>query len=157
MRKLFILLGAILLLCSQANARTRYSGWCEQGGVTVKVGGQPPTTQTFQQSFTGSSCMVTVYLTGTTIQPPNIYGDDIGTVKSNPFASSSNGYWFFYTDAGIFDVRFSGSSIASSFTMGANTVISQGYDTTVNPLTSFSVNISAGAAICTAGEVSYAG
>jgi hypothetical protein len=100
-------------------SRAKVQGWSEQGGSTITVNS---TTYTYQESFV--SCTVTVYLAGT-ITPAAIYGDNIGTVKANPFTASATGYWFFYADAGRYDVRFSGGTIATPFTLGDFVIFDQ--------------------------------
>ncbi|HZM78500.1 MAG TPA: right-handed parallel beta-helix repeat-containing protein [Candidatus Limnocylindrales bacterium] len=47
-----------------------------------------------------------------------IYSDDAGTVKANPFSTPQDGTWYFYAEDGRYDVRFSGGGIATPFTIG---------------------------------------
>ena len=111
------LLAATLLLAATAlpaYGRERVSGWCEQGGNTVTVGGLTSTT-TFQQSFV--SCTVTIF-DGGTMDLSSIFSDDSGTVKSNPFTASSTGFWFFLADDSRYDIRLSGGGIVTPFTIG---------------------------------------
>ena len=48
--------------------------------------------------------------------PAAIFSDNNGTVKSNPFAVSGTGYWFYYADNGTYANQYSGTAIASTFT-----------------------------------------
>ena len=111
------LLAAALLLATTAlpaHGRERVSGWCEQGGNTVTVGGLT-STESVQQSF--PSCVITVYDVGT-LNLASIFSDDSGTVKSNPFTASSTGFWFFLANDARYDIRLSGGGIVTPFTIG---------------------------------------
>jgi hypothetical protein len=102
----------VLCLALPAFARQRVSGWCEQGNGTVTVGGLSTTTK-WMQSFPAST--VSVFATGTT-NLSTIYADNSGTAKANPFTCASDGFYFFYVDAGRYDVKFSGTGITTPFT-----------------------------------------
>lgn len=104
----------------------KVQGWAEQGGTSVVITGTPGSSpQKFQQSFTGAT--VTVYDTGT-LTLSTIYSDDNLTPKANPFtASSTTGYWFFYVADQVYDIKFSGGSITSPFTLSAVLVNSGSY------------------------------
>lgn len=118
MRRLLGLLGLLCLLSVPAFANEKAQGWCENGGVSVTITGtQGSGSQKFQQSY--PSCTVTVYFAGTTTLA-TIYSDNANspTSKANPFTSSSSGQWFFYANNGYYDVKFSGSSIPTPFTLG---------------------------------------
>lgn len=114
-----VILLALLSSCS-ALARGLYSGWCQQGNQTVQTPGNPNSTTMVQRSY--SRCTVTVLITGTLSTPATIYSDNMGTVRTNPFAAATNGYWFFYADNGAYDVRITGSGISSPVTFGAQSV-----------------------------------
>lgn len=45
---------------------------------------------------------------GTVSLLPALFADNAGTPKANPFTADSAGAWFFYSDDGRYDVRFSG-------------------------------------------------
>lgn len=62
-------------------------------------------------------CTVTVYLTGTQTLA-SIFSDDLRTPKSNPFTADADGLFYFYADDGRYDVRFSGTGIATPYTWG---------------------------------------
>jgi len=104
----------MLLVLPAAYARERAFGYCEQGGHVVVTQGLNSDTKV-QQSF--PSCTVTVYNEGTTTLS-NIYADNNGTVKGNPFTSDANGYWFFYANNGRYDVDFSNSDITNPYAQG---------------------------------------
>ena len=105
---------ALLLLPLTIEGRERVSGWCEQGGNTVTVGGLT-STESVQQSF--PSCVITVYDVGT-LDIADIFSDDSGTIKANPFTASSTGFWFFLANDARYDVRLSGGGIVTPFTIG---------------------------------------
>src|SRR6266704_1379469 len=84
--------------CQRLFCRERLSGWCTDGAGVVTVSGTtatitPGTANKVQASY--PSCLVTVYLTGTTTLA-SLYSDNSGTVKSNPFTAANTGQWFFY-------------------------------------------------------------
>lgn len=92
----------------------RIFGWAEQGNQGVITNGVPSQTNTpVQRSYPGAT--VTVYVGGTLL-PATIYADNNGTPLANPFTASNTGYWDFYGD-GPFDIQFSGSNIATPFTL----------------------------------------
>src|SRR5665213_2017197 len=51
--------------------------------------------------------------------PAAIFADNAGTAKSNPFAVSSTGYWFYYADNGSYANQYSGTAISSTYTNAA--------------------------------------
>ena len=134
----------------------RVFGYCARGGQQVRLGGLPPSTTTWQQSYASSTnpCVVTVYLTGTLI-PATIYGDDLGTPKSYTFNSDSTGYWFFYTPTAHYDVRFSGTLILTPFTLADWNAQDFGYVPTVGA--GLNLNLSSGNVWCSGSLVTYAG
>ncbi|KKM70023.1 hypothetical protein LCGC14_1444910 [marine sediment metagenome] len=114
--KKYLLAATLLLLATAlpAYGRERVSGWCEQGGNTITVGGLT-SVESVQQSF--PSCTVTIYDVGT-LDLASIFSDDSGTAKANPFTASATGFWFWYADDARYDVRFSGGGIVTPFTIG---------------------------------------
>lgn len=46
-----------------------------------------------------------------------------GTAQTNPFVSSLQGYWQFYSDNGQYDIKLSGGGIPAPFTWGAQDLI----------------------------------
>lgn len=108
-------------------ARGRLSGFCEQGNQTISVLGYTSSSATpVQRSY--PACTVTVYLTGT-LTVASIYADNSGTALANPFTLgvapelATNGYWFFYADNGAYDIKFSGTGLATPFNLTAVSVI----------------------------------
>src|SRR5690348_10576534 len=102
MKKLLGLAFLLIFWSAPAHARERVWGWCAQGGVSITVGGVgsavPPALGIY------GSCTVLVYLTGTTTKPGQIYSDNSGTTRTNPFTATASGYWEFYVDNGRYDV-----------------------------------------------------
>lgn len=106
------LLFLTLFLCTFASARSVIDGYCTQGGQRVL-------TQTVQSSTyvlrSYPSCTVTVNLAGT-ITHATIFSTFGGASLTNPFTSSSTGYYFFWADEGQYDVTISGAAIGSPVT-----------------------------------------
>jgi hypothetical protein len=102
-------------------ARTHIAGYAEQGGqrhrnsgvFAITRSGATQTDPYTMQSY--PNALVTVYISGT-LTAATLYSDPAGTSKSNPFTASSNAYWSFYVDSGIYDIRFSGGGIATPYT-----------------------------------------
>lgn len=104
-------------------ARGKLQGFVEQGGHTVLTDGRVSTDKV-QQSFPLAT--VEVFNAGTAVQA-TIFSDEAGTPKANPFIADSTGFWFFWADAGRYDVEFSGAGIPSPFTIfSIETIIAQG-------------------------------
>lgn len=101
----------------------RAFGWCEQGGQTVAVPGNPVSTTKVQRSY--PQCTVTVYLSGT-LTLATIYSDSSSTALGNPFTSSTTGFWSFFADTGTYDAKFSGAGISTPFTISTVTAPSGG-------------------------------
>ena len=114
MRKIFWLLLLLVGLCGSAFGQTyeKIQGYCEQGGQTVTTDGRTSTTRV-QRSY--PSCTITVYETGTTTLA-TIASDSGGTPKSNPFTADTDGYWSWYAQDGVYDVKMSGGGLASPIT-----------------------------------------
>jgi hypothetical protein len=113
---------AVLLASTLASAG-KTQGWCQDGNYTVTIpGNSQGSPNKYQRSF--PQCTVTVYVAGT-VQLASIYSDATGTTKANPFTSATSGQWFFYANNGRYDVKFSGSGIASPFTLGDNSIFDE--------------------------------
>ena len=106
---------ALIALAVPAWSMERASGFCENGDVSVTVGGLPAAPQLVQGSY--PNCTITVYDTGT-LTLATLYSDNAGTPTplSNPFTSSADGSWFFYAVNGRYDIRLSGAGIPTAFT-----------------------------------------
>src|SRR5678809_234456 len=91
----------------------KLQGFAQQGGNAVLTSGQTSSTQV-EKSF--PLCTVTVYDAGT-LNPSNIFSDSVGTPKANPFTAGADASWFFYANAGRYDVKFSGTGILTPFTL----------------------------------------
>lgn len=120
MKKLLFLLCLTGILAGHAEARARSYGYCMQGGTSFNVSGLQ-VNPLGQGSYPG--CTVEVFLTGTLIHPTNIYSDNAGTVKANPFtADTTTGLWFWYADNNRYDVKLSGGNpspgLGAGFTLG---------------------------------------
>ncbi len=131
-----LLLSCLLGLFSQSSyARGVLSGYCEKGAERPIVAGLQSITF-FQRSY--PSCTITVYLQGTSTLA-TLYSDNSSTPKSNPFVSSSSGYWFFFADANNYDVKSSGSGVLLPFlrsmTIGGTGSGSTGADLFLSNLT----------------------
>lgn len=116
MTKKMWLIGLLLVLLTIPikAQNSKIQGYAEQGGTYVVTSGIASSTK-FQASYPLST--ITIYDTGT-LNLSSIYSDSIGTPKSNPFTSTSTGYWFFYgTTGSTFDVKFSGTGIITPFTI----------------------------------------
>lgn len=117
-----ILLAVLVLVTGTAEARAKFQGYAEQGGMRLlNVGVMGITRSTgsqqnpySQQTYPGAT--VTVYNAGT-LTPATIYSDNAGTAKSNPFTADSTAYWFFFADAATYDIKFSGTGITLAFTL----------------------------------------
>lgn len=107
---LLMLIGASVP--THAQTRQVLQGDCERGNNVVVTDNRSSVTKV-QRSF--PSCTITVYDAGTT-DLADIYTNEGGTPKSNPFIADADGHWSFWADPGRFDVRLSGSGIPSPFT-----------------------------------------
>lgn len=109
-----LLLG-VLFASSLFAANQRTQGWCEQGGHTVTLQGSIPSVSKAQQSY--PRCNVRVFLTGT-VTLATLYSDTANTPLANPFTADQFGHWFFYSQAGRYDVQISGGGLAAPYTFG---------------------------------------
>jgi hypothetical protein len=109
---------------------TKVQGYAQRGGASVTVSGTIATISQGTSNRTQVSypnCTVTVYYAGGVIVPgTDVFSDEIGTVKGNPFTAATDGYWFFYIADGDYDIRFSGAGISAPFTLGDISVGSSG-------------------------------
>lgn len=101
----------MLLICFSISARAKYADYARKGGKSVKTS----STTTYKLMETFPSSTITVYKTGT-LTLANLYTDNAGTVKANPFTADSVAYFEFYADNGRYDIKFSGTGITSPFT-----------------------------------------
>lgn len=93
-------------------SQVKIGGYATKGGKKVQV--TSTNSYTLQESY--PNCTITIYNAGTLILS-TIYSNSSGTPKSNPFTSDSNGYYFFYADNGVYDIKFSGTGITTPFTI----------------------------------------
>lgn len=105
---LFVFLMVIFSLPSHAQTAVQaVQRFCEAGGVRVTTSGLP-STNTVQASY--PSCVVTVFLTGTT-NKATIYTDGNSDPLVNPFTANKDGSYLFYAAAGVgLDIVMSGGS-----------------------------------------------
>src|SRR5579863_8388156 len=134
-------LAVLLFIATSLFARARMSGFVQQGNQTIQVLGYTSSTATpVQASYPGAT--VTVYNAGTGTKA-TLYSNNSGTSLGNPFTlgvapeTATNGYWFFYADDGAYDVQFSGTGIATPFTLFAMPLF-DATAATVGTVTSFS-------------------
>lgn len=111
MRKLFLVILTIFLFVIPTFARTKYQDIAGKGGKVVKTS----TIASYKLEETYPLCTVDIYLAGTTTHA-SIYSNNSGTVKSNPFTAGSDASYFFYANSGRYDIKFSGTGVASAFT-----------------------------------------
>lgn len=95
----------LLLLCLAGGARAdeKRQGYCQTAVAGTRV----------------TSCVIHVYLNGTTTHAA-IYSDNLRTPKANPFtADATTGLWFFYADGGRYDINMGGGSptISPAYTL----------------------------------------
>lgn len=112
-----VLLVLVFLPTDAFATRDKLQGWCAQGGVAVSIPGtQGSGSQRFEQTFPNAT--VNVFVAGTATLA-TLYADPTGTAQANPFTANSQGYWTFYTDTILVDVRCSSGGISAPFTFGA--------------------------------------
>jgi hypothetical protein len=118
MRRFVFLLALVAIACARARAvdiYDCYNGSSEQGGNRVTVNGIQ-TNQYVQQSFPTTT--VTVYIHNTTTLATPLFADGAGAQSlANPFASSAHGVAFFCAADGRYDVKYSGTTITTPFTV----------------------------------------
>lgn len=106
------LLFLTLFLCTFASARSVIDGQCTQGAQRVLTQGVQSSTYVLRSY---PSCTVNVYLAGT-LTHATIFDTFAGHALTNPFTSSSTGYYFYWADEGQYDVVISGAAIGSPVT-----------------------------------------
>jgi hypothetical protein len=131
LRRILFACLSLLLLGGIASARQRTDFNCAQGGNLVDTQGNLSTTEVMQ-SFPGAT--VTVLISGT-ILPAPLYGDNIGTPKSNPFTVGNDSHGFFYTDNSRVDIQCSGAGITVPFAVAADQIINDSTILTLAPQT----------------------
>jgi hypothetical protein len=83
-----------------------YQNWCQEGNQPILLQGL--TSITLSQ-VTLQSCMVNVYLTGTTT-PATVFADGVGTPLGNPYAANTDGSFLFYAaTSNQYDVSTTGT------------------------------------------------
>lgn len=113
MKKLiYLILFLVFSISSQAQVVVKVQDYVSKGNIQASVQGMPSTNKLIG-SYPGAT--VAVYLTGT-VTLATIYSDSSLTPKSNPFTADSEGRYEFYIAPGDYDLRFSGTGIASPFT-----------------------------------------
>ncbi len=120
----------------------KLQGYVMQGGHVVITSGVNSATKV-QASYPAATC--SIYDQGT-LNLSTIFSDDSSTPKSNPFACDSTGYFFFYAANGRYDITFSGTGIASPFTLSDYLLqdLSSGGITSLNGLTPAAQTLSVG-------------
>lgn len=93
----------------------RAQGFVQNGNVTVLTGGQS-SSNVMMGSFPLAT--ITVNITGGGLA--TIFSDNINTPLSNPFTSTSTGFWEFYAANGRYDIQFSGGGLSAPVTFGDN-------------------------------------
>jgi hypothetical protein len=120
MIKFASILATILLATGMAFSQNgALNGQCEKGDTFLLAFGTP-TTNPAIGSF--PSCIVTVYLTGTSTLAPNLYQNAAGsTPLTNPFTANLDGSWLFFAPVSVgYDVVMSGGTpfvLPTSFTL----------------------------------------
>jgi len=133
----------LLLLATVAFARTPVSGYCTQGGQVVVTVSTPNSTTKVMRSYPGCTITVTIYGGGAA----TLYSDNSGTSLANPFtASTVNGAWSFFADAGIYTVAQSGAGISSPYSQNYYVSAEGTGITSLNGLTGATQTFSTGTA-----------
>ena len=116
--KRILLAAALCLMASAAYAQScvKVQGWAQLGGQVTVTSGTSSTTKQ-QRSYPSST--VTVYRPTGTLTLASIFSNSICSAsKSNPFtASSTDASYSFYVAPGTLDLHFSGTGIATPFTV----------------------------------------
>lgn len=114
-RKLFLTLLLVLTLSSVSYSRGKVQGVAEFSQAVTTSGIN--SSNKFSRIL--SSAIVTVYCPIGTTTICTIYSDIAGTPQANPFTAGVDGSYSFYTDDPSVDIRFSGVTGVSSFTLGS--------------------------------------
>lgn len=103
MRRLALVLLALLVCPFAVRANQRWQGYCQTQNTGIRV----------------TNCVVTVYQTGT-LTKATIFQDALNTPQSNPFnADLTSGLWAFYATNGRYDINLSAGSpsISPAYTL----------------------------------------
>lgn len=120
LQRILTLTVLLLALSISVSAQGKLQGIAGIGGQTVNTSGVSSST-THIKTFPG--CTIQIFLAGTSTLA-SIYSDSaLSTPQSNPFTSSTtDASWSFYLANGLsVDVKFSGTGVASAYTLGALT------------------------------------
>lgn len=114
---IFIFALSCLLFLPKGKAdviKSKYFNYVEKGAKVVKTS---PSTQ-YKLMETYPQATVTVYNVGTT-DLASLWSDRDGLIiKANPFTANVDSFYEFYVDCGKYDIKFSGTGIASPYTYG---------------------------------------
>jgi hypothetical protein len=135
LRKLILLLILITLWAIPSFAKTKVAGIAQKGGLVITT--SPTVSYKTIESYPNST--ITVYLTGTTTLA-TIYSDNVGTVKANPFTTNSDASFSFYIDNVRYDMKFSGTGIATPFTL-TDLVAFDPVNPSAPPITNYVLNL----------------
>lgn len=114
MRRLLLFLIFFLLIVTSAFGRGHIQGTATYSQVVTTVG----TNSSNKFSRVLASATITVYSPTGTTNLATLYSNAGGLSKANPFTAGSDGSYSFYTDASpTVDIRFSGVSGVSAFTI----------------------------------------
>lgn len=111
--KLMMVAACLFLAPLHLFARSIVTGYCQQGGEQVATGPWRSSTVVMR---TYPLATVTVWISNTVILA-TIYSDSGGTPQANPLTADVRGYFQFYGDDAIFDIRCSGAGIVNPFVM----------------------------------------
>jgi len=123
MRRALLLLIALLCLAAPCLAqKVKIQGIAQTGGAKIITAGITSTTSSVV-TYPGST--ITVFQAGTS-NPATLYADSSGTPSGNTRTAGSDASYSFYTDPGVtIDIQFSGTGIASPYTLGG--MVSPGF------------------------------
>ena len=112
LKRALLSLGLLLCLTPTGEARQKLEGVAGINGQSV-ASLDPSAATLSLKTFPG--CTVSVFIAGTDTLA-HIYTDEAGAPKANPFtADAVTAAWSLYADNGRYDIRFSGTGIATSF------------------------------------------
>lgn len=112
MKRLIYCFLFIIALYSISFSRTKVSDYARKGGKSVRTS----STTLYNLMETYPNCTITIYKKGTTTLA-SIYTNESGTIKANPFTAGSDASYSFYIDLKRYDIKFSGTGIATPFTL----------------------------------------
>lgn len=108
--RIAFLLSVLMAVLGSAEARSKLQGYAFKAGNNLASAGLATNVKPLEVY---PRCTVSIFEAGTK-SLATIYSDDHAT-KPNPFTADEKGYWWFYADAGRYDVEFSGAGIATPF------------------------------------------